>query len=662
MMRAVAARSSSASSPWRRARRPSPATDSSSPSSSSSPALAAPHRRWIFSETSAFLESFAGAAAAVSRSSLNADGSGAEFGSVRRAWRPLVARLAWFPPLQRAALEAAAFFTQPRELDFRLPRDFHDRFALGDKLGEGAFGQVFRVLPLLPPVLDGELAHVPLDLAVKVVPKARVVSLRDFQALQQEARMMILLGGTLNVVHFFGAFEDDESVYLVMEHCVGGDAAARLTPDVSEVAASAASAASAAALDVSEREKRVRMYMADILHVVWQCHLLRIVHGDLKLENFLFADERDDSPLKLTDFGGAAFVPAVADDGNAKEKLLHEVRGTPLYTAPEVLRRSYSFPSDLWSCGVIMYRLLSGRFPFESGPLLDERILHEQIDFESPPWTDISEEAKDLTRRLLERDVTHRLTAEQALQHPWMASNAAANDLNGKKRDAASASAASAMPPALQCTLVQRLQLYRTLNGLQQAVLAQVARDLPLEAKQDVVVLYSEVARDASALLGITQLAEYVASSGYKLTAGEVRSFLRGMDLDGDGFLAVDEFCAALLDWAAIQSGAYQKEFNACVARVFAQLDADGDGSVSLEDLQLRLSPFSSAASPRDGIASAVPVAARPPVVRSFRYDLARSFRSADRDGDGLLDANDFARVLLIPKNAYSHFATRLRW
>lgn len=597
----------------------------------SSPArrcLAVAPRRSLFNETQAAPSAFSSAAAPSSVSRSGFRQSETALGSVRRGWRPLVARLARFPTLQRLALEAAAFLTRPQELDFALPRDFHARFALGDELGEGAFGRVFRVLPLLP-IADVHKAE-QLDLAVKVVPKARVMGLADFRALQQEARMMILLGGTLNVVHFFGAFEDDDSVYLVMEHCVGGDAAERLTP-----AKKPGEGPGDIMRDVVEREQRARLYMADVLHVVWQCHLMRIVHSDLKLENFLFADERDDSPLKLTDFGGAAFVP----EDPAGEKMLHEVRGTPLYTAPEVLKRSYSFPSDLWSCGVIMYRLLSGRFPFESGELLDERILHEEIDFESPPWSEISESAKDLNRRLLDRDPTRRLTAEQALQHAWVTTRIETNP----------SAATATIVPALQGTLVQRLQLYRTLNGLQQAVLAQVARFLPLEAKQDVVVLYSEVARDASALLGISQLAEYVSHSGYKLTAGEVRSFLRGMDLDGDGYLEVDEFCAALVDWADVQKGSHRKAFEACVADVFDQLDVDGDNRISLEDVQSRLKPFAATKS-------------WPPVLRSFRYDLARSFHSADRDGDGYLSSDDFTQMVLVPEKAYHHFATRLRW
>ncbi|RLN73270.1 hypothetical protein BBJ28_00023919 [Nothophytophthora sp. Chile5] len=547
---------------------------------------------------------------------------GLSYGSVRKDWRGYVEQLASFPALQSVALEAASFFTQPNELEFGLPRTFHTKYEFGEKLGEGAFGQVFCVLPLQQEAHRSELQ---LDLAVKVVPKARVVSRKDYAALKQEGRMMVLLGGTLNVVHFFGAYEDDVNVYLVMERCMGGDASARLYSEQELHHTSN-----------PRQEALTKMYMRDIFHVVWQCHLLRILHRDLKLENFLFADKKDDSPLKLTDFGGASFLP---EDG----VFLHEVHGTPLYTAPEVLQHKYAFPSDLWSCGVILYRLLSGRFPFEAGALLDERILHEPIDLETAPWPGISQDAKDLVRQLLERDVSRRLTAEQALKHPWLDPSAPLTSGASTMASAAAKEAAKGVTgPALNGTLVQRLQLYRTLNSLQQAVLNEVTRLLPLSTKQDAVVLFSEVSQDGSTSVGLEEFATYVAEGGYRLTRGEAKGFLSDLDLDGDGLLSLDEFCAALLDWAQLQSRE-QEEFAKCVNRVFERLDADQDGRLSVKDLDA-LTPFQ-----RD-VKHA----------HSFRNNLERCFQFADRSGSGSIDRLAFQNMLRIPAGAYGHFAKRL--
>ncbi|KAH7491328.1 Calcium-dependent protein kinase 2 [Phytophthora ramorum] len=547
---------------------------------------------------------------------------GLNYGSVRKNWRGYMDKLAAFPKLQQVALEAASFFTKPEELEFNLPRNFCAKYTLGEKLGEGAFGEVYCALPTQKETRGSELQ---LDLAVKVVPKARVVSRKDYAALKQEGRMMVLLGGTLNVVHFFGAYEDDANVYLVMERCVGGDASVRLSGEEE--------------LDLvanPKQEERAKMYMRDILHVVWQCHLLRILHRDLKLENFLFADTKDDSPLKLTDFGGAAFL----DDG----EFLHDVHGTPLYTAPEVLEHKYAFPSDLWSCGVILYRLLSGRFPFESGALLDERIQHEEVDLESPPWTGISDEAKDLVRQLLERDVSKRLTAEQALKHSWLAPSAPLSPSASTTASAAAKEATKGIAgPALSGTLVQRLQLYRSLNSLQHAVLNEVTRLLPLELKQDVMVLFSEVSRDGSENVGLEEFAAYVAAGGYRLTKGEAKGFLRNLDLDGDGLLSLDEFCAALIDWPQLQSQ-HHDEFAKCAAEVFNMVDQGQDGLLKLEDVA-ELTPFKESGKHLD----------------SFRNDLDRCFQYTDRSGRGSIDREDFQNMLRLPAGAYAAFPRRLR-
>lgn len=534
------------------------------------------------------------------------------YGSVRKQWRGFVESLHEFPALQHLALETASFFTKASEIEFHLPRTFHTKYALAEKLGEGAFGQVHRVVALEG---DNVTANA-LDLCVKIVPKQLVINLKDYEALQQEGKMMMLLGGTLNVVHFFGAYEDDESVFLVMEHCVGGDVSQRVLAQKGPAIS----------------ESLVALYMTDILHVVWQCHLLHILHGDLKLENFLFADSSESSPLKLTDFGGASFI--------SEHEVLHQVRGTPLYTAPEVLERKYALPSDLWSCGVILYRLLSGRFPFEEGALLDERILHEQIDYESHPWPTIPPEAKHLVQGLLERDVNARLSAEQALQHPWFAAVKAE-----RAQHLPAATHTPATAALLDGTMVQRLQLYRTLNSFQQAVFYELARVLPLELKEQLLVLFSELSRNGATQVGISEFAAYLEQGGYRLTLGEARSFLRGLDLDGDGFLARDEFCAALLDWSEIQR-AHPALWDALVDQVFTKLDADGDGKLQLRDLE-QLVAFETAA--------AVATSSH-----SFRSDMQRCFSQADTHALGYLGPREFAVMLAMERRSFAHFAQRL--
>ncbi|OQR97798.1 calcium-dependent protein kinase [Achlya hypogyna] len=511
-------------------------------------------------------------------------------GCVREEWRDGVRRLRSFPTIQQVALEAAAFFTQPAHIDFGYPRTFSSQYVLGRQLGEGAFGKVYEVGPV-----D---TAVKLDLAVKVIQKDRLASRKDFLALRQEARIMMLLGGTLNVVHYFGAYEDDSAVYLVMEHCVGGEAYGRMTA-------------------LQDTEDRVASYMLNVLHVVWQCHLLRILHGDLKLENFLFADDQVDSPLKLTDFGGADFVPA--------DNTVSGLRGTPLYTAPEVLTGKYSLPADMWSCGIILYRLLGGAFPFE-GELINERILHEAVDVESGAWANISPEAKDLILKLLERDVTKRLTAEEALRHPWMAQAFA------RRKDARQ------IPRHLGGTMIQRLQLYRTLNGFQQAVFLEITKLVPDDRKHDLAVLFSEICVDGATTIDIKDLARGFKNGGYKLTWGEVKSFLSRMDVDGDGVVSYDEFCAAFFDWHEFQSDALWPQL---VQQAFNVFDANADGKLEVTDIAHRM-----------------PVR----MVHTFLSDVNRCFAHADSDGDGAITLDEFERILLVQDNAWAVFAPRYLW
>lgn len=168
---------------------------------------------------------------------------------------------------------------------------------------------------------------------------------------------------------------------------------------------------------VALSEKETRSIMRSLLEAVSFLHANNIVHRDLKPENILLDDNMQ---IRLSDFGFSCHL-------EPGEKL-RELCGTPGYLAPEILKCSmdethpgYGKEVDLWACGVILFTLLAGSPPFwhRRQILMLRMIMEGQYQFSSPEWDDRSSTVKDLISRLLQVDPDARLTAEQALQHPF---------------------------------------------------------------------------------------------------------------------------------------------------------------------------------------------------------------------------------------------------
>jgi len=157
-------------------------------------------------------------------------------------------------------------------------------------------------------------------------------------------------------------------------------------------------------------------------------HDHNIVHRDLKPENLLLANKNNDSNIRLADFGFAKRV----------NQPLKTQCGTPGYVAPEILKgESYGLSVDMWSIGVITYILLGGYPPFhdENQSVLYKKIKQGEFVFHAEYWDPVSVEAKDLISRMLTVDCDKRLTAADALNHPWISGltdeQLQAHDLNG---------------------------------------------------------------------------------------------------------------------------------------------------------------------------------------------------------------------------------------
>lgn len=199
------------------------------------------------------------------------------------------------------------------------------------------------------------------------------------------------------VVPLIDFFEEKDCYFIIMELMAGGDLFDRI------------------GLKTSYSEKDARDLCRKMLEAMKYCHDFGVAHCDMKPKNLLLKSDENDSYIKLADFGFAARVHA--------PKTLTKQCGTPFFVAPEILTRApYDHQSDLWSCGAIMYLLLSGNLPFmaRSQKELFRKIVIGKFEFPDSDWGNVSEEAKDLVRGLLVTDPDQRMTAVQALNSPWI--------------------------------------------------------------------------------------------------------------------------------------------------------------------------------------------------------------------------------------------------
>uniref|UniRef100_A0A672LMG7 calcium/calmodulin-dependent protein kinase n=1 Tax=Sinocyclocheilus grahami TaxID=75366 RepID=A0A672LMG7_SINGR len=234
------------------------------------------------------------------------------------------------------------------------------------------------------------------EYAAKII-NTKKLSARDHQKLEREARICRLLKHT-NIVRLHDSISEEGFHYLVFDLVTGGE----LFEDI--VAREYYSEADASHC------------IQQILESVHHCHVNGIVHRDLKPENLLLASKMKGAAVKLADFGLAIEV-------QGDQQAWFGFAGTPGYLSPEVLRKDpYGKPVDMWACGVILYILLVGYPPFWDE---DQHRLYQQIkagayDFPSPEWDTVTPDAKDLINKMLTINPSKRITAAEALKHPWI--------------------------------------------------------------------------------------------------------------------------------------------------------------------------------------------------------------------------------------------------
>ncbi|KAL1537332.1 Calcium-dependent protein kinase 15 [Salvia divinorum] len=409
--------------------------------------------------------------------------------------------------------------------------DVKSKYSIGKELGRGQFGVTYACT-------DTATGR---QYACKSILKRKLVSKSDREDMKREVHIMQHLSGQPNIVEFRGAYEDRQSVHLVMELCGGGELFDRIIAKG------------------HYSEKDASDLCRQIVNVVDHCHFMGVMHRDLKPENFLLSSKEEKAMLKATDFGLSVFI----EDG----KVYRNIVGSAYYVAPEVLKRSYGKEIDIWSAGVILYILLSGVPPFwaETENGIFDAILKEEVDFVSQPWPSISNSGKDLVRKMLTKDPKKRITSSEVLEHPWIKGQA-----SDKRIDSA---------------VLSRMKQFRAMNKLKKLALKVIAQSLSTEEIKGLKATFKNIDTDNSGSITYEELKSGLARLGSKLSEFEVKQLMEAADVDGNGTIDYEEFITATMH-------RHKLERDEHLYSAFQYFDRDGSGYITRDELETAMKEY----------------------------------------------------------------------
>ncbi|XP_022963277.1 CDPK-related kinase 5-like [Cucurbita moschata] len=425
---------------------------------------------------------------------------------------------------------------------FGFSKHFRNKYELGEEVGKGHFGHTCRAT-----VKKGELkGH---QVAVKVISKAKMTTAIAIEDVRREVKILKALSGHKNLVHFHDACEDHDNVYIVMELCEGGELLDRILSRGGKFS-----------------EDDARSVLIQILNVAAFCHLQGVVHRDLKPENFLYASKDESSQLKAIDFGLSDFVKP--------DERLNDIVGSAYYVAPEVLRRSYGTEADIWSIGVIAYILLCGSRPFwartESG--IFKSVLKVDPNFDDPPWPSLSPESKDVVKRLLNKDPEKRMSAAQALSHPWF------KDCKEVK-----------IP--LDVRLLKLMRAYMCSSSLRKAALKALSKTLSEDELSYFKIQFALLEPNKNGTISLENIKETLMKNGTEaLKESRIIDFLTSLNALQFRRMDFEEFCAATLSVRQLEDLSHWEQL---AHSAYEHFEKDGNRAIMIEELasELGLSP-----------------------------------------------------------------------
>lgn len=445
-----------------------------------------------------------------------------------------------------------------------------EKYTIGNKLGSGAFGFV-RV---------GTHKSSNQKRAIKTIQKDSITKdMKEHSKFFSEVDILIKADHP-NIVRLYEFYEDEKYYHLVTEFVSGGELFDFIIKSrmLSEPIAA--------------------HFMKQILSAIAYCHANQIVHRDLKPENLLLEKDSPDSLLKIIDFGTSKIY-------DTKSKMTQKY-GTAYYIAPEVLKRDYNEKCDVWSCGVILYILLSGRPPFygRNDREILEKVQKGVYSMEDQEWARISPSAKTLISKMLQFKVADRISAEEALTDEWITNNTQTSFRNTE----------SAIPS------LNNLKAFRTEVKLQHAVLTFISSQLiSREESKRLAEHFKALDKNGDGKLSREELLEaYKTNMSNEAAIEEVEKIMLQVDSNNSGFIDYSEFLIA-----SAQKESLLSKNN--LDNAFKAFDSDGNGKISANELKELLGGGAYINEP-------------------IWIDL---IKEVDQNGDGEIDLSEFKEMMM---------------
>ncbi|MCQ2821070.1 MAG: protein kinase [archaeon] len=431
-------------------------------------------------------------------------------------------------------------------------------------IGHGSYGQVFR----LQKKSTGEF------FACKKLLKSKIKNKTNFH------NEIMLLKNTdhPNIIKLYDIYEDSTSLYLIMEECMGGEFFNRL----------------------SKRSKEKNMYtekeaagiFRQILEAINYLHTHGVCHRDIKPENILFSTIEEDSAIKLIDFG----LSKVAF--NSGKEMTDSV-GTLFYMAPEVISGKYNEKCDVWSCGIILYIMLTGVPPFYSknDDDLKQKILSMKYNLDNPNLKKVSVDARRLIKSILvEQSI--RPSVSQLLETKWIKELA---------------------PNSSEAVLSidwGHILKYSKLNLVQKCVINFASFRLSDKETEGLIEMFKSLDKNSDGLITLEELragAENWPLFQNKLSLDDLIEMFNEIDVDQNGFVNFTEFISSLINYESV----LKKER---LIDCFKNYDVDGNGKISFTE-------FVDMIRPKD---------------ENESLKIKNLFTKFDKNGDGDIDFEEF--------------------